>query len=58
MPEDKPNPVENIIPSIVEDTKEEKEKKEERVHTYVETTEFGYVVDSKKLKTFNIKQYF
>ena len=56
--EDKPNPVENIIPSIVEDTKEEKEEKEERVHKYVETTEFGYVVNSKKLRTFDIRQYF
>ena len=38
--------------------KEEKEEKGERVYTYVETTEFGYVVNSKKLKTFDIHKFF
>ena len=56
-PEPNPNPEESIIPNIIEE-KEEEEEKGERVYTYVETTEFGYVVNSKKLKTFDIHKFF
>ena len=58
-PEPNPNPEKSIIPDIIEEKEEEEEEeKGERVYTYVETTEFGYVVNSKKLKTFDIQQYF